>query len=397
MTNLVDVNVVEDDSVAKALEKTALSLKNKYSKKRKINERALKKKTPLQTAFSIVFDCICAVLVICSALLCFSSINSKLQNVCPTFAGYSNLTIKSTSMVNSGFNVGDIAIIKTVNTDTLHEGDKIAFYVYPQDYMNFDVNTCIKINDEEIGATAYTTSVGSLFGFQSKSIKTAAKSGSKVVFHHIRAVYEDEQGTRWFKTYGSSNGSDDTWYISENMVVGLYDDSSSAKTMSGIISAISSDYGILLILIPIVLLGFIIISECVKDVSLAKLELDCVEEKRKITDPICVKNDVGFNMDVKTKYKILAQASQKEKNEYISLLWKKGEVPNSVRKYYIRKNILLKYDEELLTVNRTCEKMFKDGENPTKIAKYYTEEKARIEEEQRKSVKALKKIATAKN
>ena len=61
-----------------------------------------------------------------------------------------------------------------------------------------------------------------------------------------------------------------------------------------------------------------------KNIQIAKLELDCVEEKRKITDDICVKNKVGYQMSNKTKYKILAQATDENRNEYIKLLWKDG-------------------------------------------------------------------------
>lgn len=378
----IKVIIKEDDSVQKMLNKTAKSLQKKYAKKRKINEKLLKKKTPLQKTFSIIGDVLCVVLVLFAGIICFSSINSRLQNVCPTFFGYSNLTVQSESMVASGFNIRDSVIVKTVNTKTLHINDKIAFYVYPNDYNDFDINTCVLVEDSEISAHSFTTSFKSIFGMQKSSIVQAAKAKSKLVFHHIRAVYETSDGTRWFKTYGSSNGSDDSWYISENMVVGLYDNSATAIFFSKIISATNSGYGFLILLIPGLFLAFILIVEYLKDIERAKLELDCVEEKRKITDPICVKNNIGFRMDTKTKYKILAQSTPKNRNEYISLLWKDGTAPTNIRKYYSKKNILLAYNRKMLKLNRECEKMFKDGVSATKIAHYYSKQKEILENEQ---------------
>ena len=183
---------------------------------------------------------------------------------------------------------------------------------------------------------------------QPDSIVQAAKSDAKLVFHHIREVYEDTDGTRWFKTYGSSNEADDLWFISENVVVGLYDGSSSAHFFSTVISATNSRFGFLILLIPVIMLGCVISLDTLKAIARTKLELDCVKEKRKITDPICVRNNVGFNMDTKTKYKILAQATKENTNEYISLLWRDGTAPTSIRKYLSRRNILLEYNRKML-------------------------------------------------
>jgi len=385
------VNVItkEDYSVQKALQKTAKNLKHKYTHKRKINEKLLRKKTPFQKSLSIFWNTLCILMVAMAGIVCFSGINSKIQNICPTFAGYTNLTIKSGSMVASGFRVGDALIVRSVDAKTLHEGDKIAFYVYKADYTKFNINTCIKVSDDEIPSTQYVTRASSIFGIQTPEIQAAAKSGAELVFHHIRAVYEDEDGTRWFKTYGSSNMIDDVWYISENMVVGTYVNTSSAVFISKIISATNARYGFLILLAPLILLGASIVIEAMRKVQLARLELDCIEEKRRITDPICVAHDVGYNMDTATKYKILAQANADNYNEYISLLWRNGERPANVRKYFIRKELLLSYNRKMIELNRECAEMFKNNENPKKIARYYTKKKAELAQSQQVMSKML--------
>ena len=392
----INIVVNEDKSVERLLNKKAKSLQQKYTRKRRIHEKLLKKQTPLQKTFSIIGDILCIMLVVFAGIVCFSGLNSRLQHICPTFAGYSNLNVVTGSMINSGFNPGDSIVVRSVDAKTLHEDDMIAFYVYSKDYNSFDINTCAWIRDETIPENKYVTNFVSIFGFQKRPIIEAAKSNAKLVFHHIRKVYEDTSGKRWFKTYGSSNADDDAWYISENMIVGLYCNTNAANFFAKVISIVNSGFGFLFLLIPLLLLLTIIVVESLKNAERAKLELDCVEEKRKITDPICIKNDVGFNMDTKTKYKILAQSTPKNRNEYISLLWREGTAPASIRKYYSRKNILLAYDRKMLKLNRECEKMFKDGVNAKKIATYYNKQKQLISKEQMELRQELKSKAEKK-
>ena len=150
-----------------------------------------------------------------------------------------------------------------------------------------------------------------LFGFANEDMKYAASRGCEIVFHHIIAVYEDPStGVRWFATKGSSN---DAWdvglYVKETLVVGVYDKTPFSTVVAGAITLVASSNGILLLLVPIVILAFFVIMQCLRDVQYAKLEYDVVEEKRKITDEICVKNNIGYRMNTQTKYKVLVQAS----------------------------------------------------------------------------------------
>ena len=228
-------------------------------------------------------------------------------------------------------------------------------------------------------------------------MKQAIQADSKLVFHHIKEIYEDENGVRWFKTYGSSNASEDSWYVKESMVIGIEDESLFAKSVASVVSLTTKPYGITIILIPAIIMFVIMFVYFLRAIQVAKLELDCVEEKRKITDTICVKNNVGYQMSNKTKYKILAQATDANRDEYIKLLWKNGHSPESIQKYYIRKRVLLNPMKDLLEVNRTCEQMFKQGEKPTVIAKYYLEEKQKIQIREEKIKQRLKAIKKAKS
>lgn len=417
MAEIVNVIVKEDPSVQKALDRTAKKLKSKYSKRRPINQKAIRSRTPFQIFTNVVLNVLTCILVVFAGLVCISSVNSSMHKVCPSFAGYSNFRIVSPSMVASGHKIGDTIIVRAVDAKTLKPqryengkfipGDKIAFYqsddvsrLYPRD--------ATLVDPADIGERKYTFEFNYLFGTKNSEMVKAAQSGCNIVFHHVYEVRVDEDGVRWFKTYGSSNGlkvnkndttaSPDGWWVREDLIVGVYDDAPFSIFMSKVIGAFSASGGVFLLFIPVGLLVFLIVRESVRDVQMAKLELDCVEEKRKITDEICVKNGIGYRMSKKTKYKILVQADEKDRLNYISLMWRDNTVPREVKKYVLRKQALMKPTQRLLEVNRQCQQMFREGVDPQKIAKYYAEEKAKVEAEEtaiRQRVRELRKTYEA--
>jgi len=396
MVSNVEVIQHEDPSVQELLNKTAEELHKKYNKQRKINEKYLTKKTPAKKVLSIFLDIVCVLLLVVGFTVCFSIINTTIHGYMPNFAGFSNLVISSKSMVASGYNVGDVVVVHSVDPASLNVGDKIAFYVYAPSYIRFNVSDATNVSNQT-KKTKYTLSFKQLFGFQTEEVDNAVKYKSDIVFHHIREIYVDENDERWFKTYGSSNGSDDSWWINENYVVGIQDESVLARSVIGLVKLATKPYGIAILAIPVGILVLGLVISFLKNIQIAKLELDCVEEKRKITDPICVKNNVGFQMDKKTKYKILAQAKDDEIEQYISLLWKDGKSPDSIKKYYLRKKVLINSNKELLNLNRECEKMFKQGKKPNKIAQHYLAEKQKIEDKYEGIRDRLKEINKQKS
>ncbi len=388
--DVVNVNIKQDDSVQKLIEKTAKNLQNKYSKKRKVNEKLLKSRNRGMEIISRVLSILCIVLVTISALLFVSIVNSLTQRVATSFAGFTSMKVGSGSMTASGFKKGDNVIAKSVDTHTLKEGDIIAFYRYWDISNSFDTSkmaTC-KVDTTNIGSPKYKVTFAQFFGSQNTTIQNAAKAKSDIIFHKIYEVYEVD-GVRWFRTYGTSNFNADgtqqidNWYVREDLILGTYNDSGLAKVISGMLQLFSSSQGIVLALvIPLVLIGCIILLQFMRDIQILKLQLDVVEEKRKITDPICVKYDIGYRMDNKMKYKVLAQADDKQKNEYISLLWKEGKAPENIRKYCLRKKMYLKPVEKLLQINRICQDKLNNGEDPKEVAEYYLREKKALQDEQ---------------
>lgn len=382
MDNILQIHNIHDDSVRKKIDSTAKKLTKKYNKKRKVNDKKLlTEKSVLNKIVGGFMTVFMAIVILISCMLCFTTIVGRVQNTTPTFMGYNFMQISSGSMQASGFEVGDKIVTRTVKTDTLKPGDKISFYVYKNSYKNFNHLTRHEVTsfDEKV---EYDMTISLAFGFQTVEKQEAAKANSKIVFHEIIRVYEDSNGERWFKTKGSSNSIEDVWFIHESMVIGVYSDGAMSNMMANLLSFLTSTRGVLyIVLLPLLLLAIIIIIDIMKNIRVVFLELDVVEEKRKLTDEICVKNNVGYQMDKKTKYKVLAQADDDEKMEYLALLWPNGTAPNSIKKHYLRKSIVLRPMKKLLDVNRQCEKMLKDGVEPKKVAEYYLVEKTNIEKE----------------
>ncbi len=380
---------LQDDN--KKVQATVTKLYKKYTKKRTVNEKVLNQKKPYQKVISVITSVLCGVLVAFCLMFCFSNIYALMKHVAPSFAGYSTMRVSSGSMVKSGFNIGDTIVIKSVDTKSLGKDDMIAFYTYSKSYYGVNKDNFVKVEAENITNKKSNLTFAKFFGIQNSQLQEAAGAGAMLTFHHIREVYEDENGQRWFSTYGSSNAVDDTWLIKEDLVVGKYDSSNIGKVIASIITFASSTFGIFtLVVVVFVLVLVFLLKQCIHDIQIAKLELDIVEEKRKLTDEICIKHKVGFGMDTKTKYKVLAQAKPEDVNLYLSLLWEDGSAPASIRKYYIRKKLLLSCNSKLRILNQECEKLFKEGKNPSTIAKYYSTQKEIIKTEYKNKVNRIK-------
>ena len=363
------------------LEHTIKKLGSKYGKVRNIDEKAISKENKLwKQIVAIVLDIFFGILVVFSGLFCFNILNNRAQKTPATVFGYSAMRIVSGSML-PGFKIGDAIMVHSVNPHTLSVGDKIAFYVYNRDVSTYSSCVLTPVGDDGRQAS-YTYSFKQFLGIQSHEVQEAAVNGATLVFHEIIGIEEDQNGTRWFETKGTNNASADNWHIQEQYVVGIYVDGAFATTVAKLLSSASSSWSFLLILIvPIAILAFMIIRGTFKDVQLAKLELDCIEEKRKITDPVCVKNKIGLNMNKRDKFKILALAPEDQKMEYVKLLWPEEKIPNCVRKYYLKRGALLGPLQKLRDINRKCEVMYKKGTSLEKIGAYYAKERQKIEKE----------------
>lgn len=316
------------------------------------------------------------ILITFSGLFSFTTIVGKLHNTPTSFMGYSIMQISSGSMVNSGFNIGEKIVVKSVQISTLGVGDYIAFYVFEQNYREFDERSATLITKFENKAK-YKLNIGLLFGFWPNEIKMAAKpeNHSQIVFHQITKVYKDQNDCLWFKTKGSSNSNEDIWAINEKLVVGVYDNGLFSKVVMFILNIVTSSVGLIFtFLLPFLLCSIYIIVKIINHYKVLLLQLDIIENKKKLTDFVCIKNKIGFRMDQKTKIKVLAHANITDKLKYIPLLWEDTYICNKIKQYYTKKLNLMSPYIKLNTLKEQCNKMYKEGTNFEKIFNYYLQE-----------------------
>lgn len=400
----------EQENQSKKLEKTAKQLEIQYATPCSNDKKRAKKiqKTKKQKIASAIFDVFCVILVVFCGLTCFSVINSKLAGTPSTVAGYSIMKVVSGSMRASGFEIGSNIAVHSVNVKTLDVGDKIAFYVVASTYSQVDLAEAkgfVAVNSANISDVQYTNSFAKFFGLHDQTIISAGKSGARLVFHQIAKVYEDNSGMRWFQTVGTSNGDKnvqnkanwDNWFVRGDLVVGAYTNTPFSNFLASVVGVISSSTLALFwaLLIPLILIAIAIFKENVNDLRIAMYENEIVSGKRKLNDPFCVKNKIGSNLSEKEKYKVLAQASDDEKIEYINLLWL-GKKPVNIQKHYFRRRLKLSEYSKKTKLHEECAERYRNGEDITEIAKYYTAQKAAIEAQSQQTLKRLKAIKNNK-
>ncbi|MDR0975666.1 MAG: signal peptidase I [Christensenellaceae bacterium] len=167
-----------------------------------------KKKKLTITKVLNVLMVVCLVFVVSVFGMIF--ISSRTKGV-PQVFGVSLVMIASNSMLASGYEKGDRALVKEINTTKLNEGDIIAFYQAP---------------------------------------------GSKtIIFHQIIKITKSPEGGLLFQTKGTSNGAPDPWIVPQSSVIGrVIEMSSSARE---VLTFMFSSTGLLILaIIPAAIILF---------------------------------------------------------------------------------------------------------------------------------------------
>ena len=397
---IVNIVVQEDKSVKRLLKRTAKKFRRSLKKSNiNVGEANLKpRRIWWQKLLSITLNFLSVIVLIFATTICVISLSNRVRNIPPSFAGFSTLTIESHSMENSGLYKDNSVVVSKVNASELKNDDIIAFYVYSETFKFISVDTLKEIDESQNLSADNAFSLKTFLGFQSPIIKEASINNSILVIHHIKEIYQDESGTIWFSTYGSSNGYTDEWLIREDLIIGKLNNSSSATAVAGLANFINNPIGLFLcIIIPLSYLIYTIITELLYHCAIKRLQIQVVNGDRLLTDIICVRNRIGYSLQHKKKLEVLAMAPQELKTMYLSLLWEDGSVPPVIRKHYLKKNILLGIYAEYNELDRTVMLMYKDNVNKESIAEYYIEKKNQIKQKENRYKKILKKIKLKTN
>ena len=214
----------------------------------------------LDTVTTIVIIPILVISIICSVIM----INAKRSNNVPNIFGYSLVTILSSSMVNSGFEIDDAVMVKNTDPKKIEVGDIIAYYKYiePTNKNLSEISqaglTANAQNDqssvipEKSQISSWKLYLSKLFSnityTNTEASEKAIKANSSIIFHQVVDIVEYD-GYKWFRTWGTSNldvhGDPvyDSYWIREDYIIGRYTHTSS--TVRSFLAFASTNTGIL--------------------------------------------------------------------------------------------------------------------------------------------------------
>lgn len=264
--------------------------------------------------FGLVADIITYPIVIVALLSVMSMILTNQKGEVPSAFGYSIVTVISPSMTKAGYKVGDLALIKSVNTDNLRPGDIIAFYYKSDVGASHPSLTLIEDFDNPPPITSDKKVVGP------DTKEDAIKSKVRVYFHRIEQIYVVADGTRFFKTKGDNNPTADVHLIKEDFVIGKNIEFS--PVIKNFVSFASSSKGMIsLVVLP---LSILVLFECfsiIEQVNNWLIEEKVFYREEPFNSPESLKANLGRDMDIGRKCYFYATSSPEERKEVAEFLW----------------------------------------------------------------------------
>jgi len=335
--------------------------------KRKRKNRDLTPARKIYKAISKALDIIMIPIMILAVFCCFVMFNAKRQNLVPNVLGYSLIVPVSGSMRASGFEPGNTVLVRTANPRGLAVGDIIAYYKVSSTQNN--IPALPKYETPESESKFAKLDFNGLIGNRSAEMVAAGSKQTPIIFHQIVDIREGEDGTLYFHTKGTSNGSADSWWIESQYIVGVYSELPSA--VSTIITFIGSIDGIIwLVIIPVAVLMFLLALEFIDNWDRYETEQKLVKGEIYLTDKACVNKHIGYDMTKQNKLILLARAPDDYKQTYINLMWKDGDIPKGIVKHYKKQNWSARETEKLEEIRKQAEEAYMNKRSKKAITKY---------------------------
>ncbi len=258
-------------------------------KKVKTKKPSSKTKKIINIISNIIFIPFCLIVLFCSIVTFSSKINGKV----PSVFGKSVVQILSGSMVDDGFEIGDIVILKKIAPENIKIGDNIAFY-------------------SDTGVVIFHKVV---------DIKTQLQPG-------------ENKGDLFYQfvTNGVNNDPMATELVNENFVVGIYD--SHDTLFTAILSVVISPIGsVILICVPSAILLVFLILNLRKEIDQNKAQIEAEkgltdQELNKIMSDVQKEEQQKTNNSVKEKMDNLLHKVE-DKETKIENTQSKGSVSNA--------------------------------------------------------------------
>ena len=301
-----------------------------------------KKYRTLYNILGIIGDIILIPVILISLISSAAMFVSRTQNTLPSIFGLSLVFVASESMEPSGFMKSDVLFLVKTDPYSLKVGtvasddelgDIIAFYSYQDDVDKTITLTKIE-NDVDVSKPLTTTIEG-------RTSVDNLPEKTKIVFHEVVGRYVDKDGTLFFETKGTGNGSKDIIKVRADYVIGKY--SYTPTWLRATFRFCASQVGMIcLVVVP---LGILILFQCfslIEQTNNMIIEKAVIKGKIKFNSPESIKANVGIEMNDVEKVRFYALASDKEKNEVEEFLWgylKDGKDKEKEEYSFVKKTI----------------------------------------------------------
>ena len=321
-----------------------------------------KKSLTLYSLFGKIGDILFFPIIIIALLSSLSMLSAGKKSKPVAVFGYSLVNIKSGSMIDMGFGIGDTVITKLANKDSIALGDIIAFYNFhdPIDNnteksviieYNYESGKELDVSPENINPEGATTAdFSEIVKIQRSNEKTpeyAEELGVDVYFHQVIGIYVDDWGNIFYKTKGSNNAYHDG-YTREDFVVGKY--INTPRFLRDIMNFCASGLGmIILVCVP---LSALVLMDCfslIEQIELIKYESSLVSGEAKLTDSDFKKNFDPYDMDLWNKVYIYYKTAPPDREKVKNMIWRELYDPDN--------ELNSKEKNELALINKSIEKL----------------------------------------
>jgi len=301
-----------------------------------------KKRHNFYTIMGIIGDIIFYPVILIALFCCLVLSVDKVANRVPNILGVCVVSISSGSMVDGGFNVGDIVFLTHIEPQELRAGDIIAFYNYsdPTDVEIDEDNATLVQSYDRINdiASTYVLPESTQEKVDIRKDIDEINSNHSVFFHRIVKIFVSDDGTLFFQTQGDSNANPETYLVCENYIVGEY--VYTPVWLRGIFSFITTPSGILmLILLPLSILVMFILFSIIEQISNLYTERKVLKGELQFNSKEALKANIGIEMDILEKLKYYSNSTREQRPKIAHFLW--GHLKQGKKKDVIKYNQIM--------------------------------------------------------
>jgi intein/homing endonuclease len=245
------------------------------------------------------------------------------QNQMPQVFGHSIVRINTDSMVEMGFDIGDVVFVNQNKTKELKKGDIVAFYKIKDKYDNDEYNynsptsTLLVTIDEYEGMLAENVNYQDTYR---TTLKTIQEKKEPIYFHSINEVYVSPDGIVFYQTKGSNPNASPDGFIRQDFIIAKY--THTPLFLKTIMSFMITKAGMIaLVIFPLSLIVGYESLRILKRINTFMFENKVFNRKMRFDDPVLKSYDVPSVMSSPRKAYFWLTSKKEEKDKVFGFLY----------------------------------------------------------------------------